>query len=428
MDNFLNINYQNNKEENKKSTTRIESYSTIKGLLSEIYDNLKEKNINVDLKTINLLKKNINIKKTHSINVYIDIKNNNKKKVKKLILKNNIKNKSKSFKQITNNLHLNSIFNNNTNNNNNKNNNFTLSKSLEYKIKTKHLFLKNKQSKKILEKRNFKFKRFKTTSLINNIKNKLEIKKNSNLISTKKTQNFSKKFKLTELQISLRNNLFNYNPEKNNENNSEDDNAKEKRKKRYPFYINNICKYRKLERKNKIYDSMSEEEFESEEEIENKNKIFLMPNSIVHYLKDFLLILACIYDIFFYTFYIAYYANELEIFFSIKFHKIILIFIDYLYILDFLISFFTAYYDYDEILITNFDKIFFNYINSFGVFDLILSIPINSILIKSINNKSIKYISSYYNKKNLIFLITYIKKLKMIKIFSESRNNILSFI
>jgi CRP-like cAMP-binding protein len=173
---------------------------------------------------------------------------------------------------------------------------------------------------------------------------------------------------------------------------------------------------------------MSEDEFESEEEIENKNKIFLMPNSIVHYIVDFLLILACIYDIFFYTFYIAYYANELEIFFSIKFHKIIIIFIDYLYILDFLLSFFTAYYDYDENLITKLDKIFFNYITSFGLFDLILSIPINSILIKSINNKSIKYISSYNNKQNLIFLITYIKKLKMIKICSGLRNNILSFI
>ena len=243
MDNFLNINYQNEKEENKKlSSSRIESYSTLKGLLSEIYDNLKEKNINVDLKTINLLKKNINIKKTHSVNISRDIKNNNKKKVKKIIyplknnqikLKNNIKIKSKSFKQIANKLHLNSIFNNNTNNNNNKNNIFTLSKSLDNKIKNKHLFLKRKQSKKILEKSNFKLKHFKTTLLKNNIINKLEIKNNSNLISTKKSQIFSKKFELTELQNSLRNNLFNYEPEKNNkifENNSEDDNAKEKKK------------------------------------------------------------------------------------------------------------------------------------------------------------------------------------------------------
>ena len=220
MDNFLNINYQNKKEKKTKlSSSRIESYSTLKGLLSEIYDNLKEKNINVDLKTINLLKKNINIKKTHSVNISKDIKNNNKKKFKKIIyplknnqikLKNNIKNKSKSFKQITNKLHLNSIFNNNTNNNNNKNNIITHTKSLKYNIKNKHLFLKRKQSKKLLEKNNFNLKHFKTTLLKDNNINKLETKRrNSNVILSKKTEIFSKKLELTEIQNTLRNNLFN---------------------------------------------------------------------------------------------------------------------------------------------------------------------------------------------------------------------------
>ena len=445
MDNFLNINYQkNNNDENKnlkssfENHTKIESYSSLKGLLSGIFDNLKENNkiINVDLKTIKMLKKNIYANKRHSVNVSRNIKLINKKKIKKVTFpfknnlikfKNNIKKKSKSLIAITNKLHLNSIIHNSKNN---VNNILTHTKSLKYNINNKHLFLKSNQKKKLLEKNNLK-KHFNTTLENDNKFNNLKIKKNSsNLLTKKKTQIYSKKIELSEIQNTLRNNLFNYKPNKKFENNSEDDNyiSKKKTMKRYSLYINNIYNYRKLERKNKIYDSMSEDENESEEEIENKNKIFIMPNSIIHYFIDFLLILACIYDLFFYTFYLAYYANELELFFCIKFHKIIIIFIDYLYILDFILGFFTAYYDYDEILITKLDKIFYNYFNSFGIFDLILSIPISSILIKSINNNSIKYYSSYNNKKHLIFIITFIKKLKMIKIFSGLRNNILSYI
>ena len=228
MDDFQNIKYQNNKEENKKFSssfenhTKIESYNTLKGLLSGLYDNLKEKNVGVDLKTIKMLKKNINIQKRHSVNIPRNIKINNKKKVKKVTfplknnlikLKHNIKNKSKSLIQITNKLHLNSIFNNN-NNKNNKNNIITHTKSLKYNIKNKHLFLKRKQSKKLLEKNNFKVKHFKTTLLKDNNINKLETKRNSNVISSKKTEIFSKKLELTEIQNTLRNNLFNYKPEK----------------------------------------------------------------------------------------------------------------------------------------------------------------------------------------------------------------------
>ena len=89
MEKFPNMKKNNNnkQEENfnlnftkTENHTKIESYNTLKGLLSGIFENLKENNKNdIDKKTFEMFQKNINIisKKRHSVNLINNMKINN---------------------------------------------------------------------------------------------------------------------------------------------------------------------------------------------------------------------------------------------------------------------------------------------------------------------------------------------------------------
>ena len=134
-------------------------------------------------------------------------------------------------------------------------------------------------------------------------------------------------------------------------------------------------KYRVLTRKlQPVYDSISDEE-ESDEEIMESG--YIEPFSNLRLTYDCILFLLEIYSLIYVPITLAFKLNEpIKINFPFLFN----IFVDCVFFFDIILSFFTAYYDFDEQLVTEIDQIALNYLNSWFIVDFITGIPFNSIL------------------------------------------------
>jgi len=114
-----------------------------------------------------------------------------------------------------------------------------------------------------------------------------------------------------------------------------------------------------------------------------------------------------------------------------KTNKILLYFIDILYIFDFCISFFRAYYNFELKLIKNNTKIIFHYLKTDGVFDFIEGIPIFSLSKYLCGiNKEVNYCFKYNMSTSLIILkiMANIKIIKIFKIWNKQRNTTFYYI
>ena len=134
-------------------------------------------------------------------------------------------------------------------------------------------------------------------------------------------------------------------------------------------------KYRVLTRKpQQVYDSISDEE-DSDEEIMESG--YIEPFSNIRLTYDCVLFLLEIYSLIYVPITLAFKLNEpIKINFPFLFN----IFVDCVFFFDIILSFFTAYYDFDEQLVTEIDQIAINYLNSWFLLDFITGIPFNSIL------------------------------------------------
>ena len=178
-------------------------------------------------------------------------------------------------------------------------------------------------------------------------------------------------------------------------------------------------KCRVLSHKPMIYDSLDDEEFEDEEEI---NNIYLEPNSTLNIIIDTILFIVTIYSLFEIPLYLAKNLNfcRRE---QITINSLINIFIEVLNILDFFLGFFRAYYNWEEQLITKHRMIAKNYLKTWFIIDLLASIPFYTInkLNEPLCNKK-EVITENYNVilNNIHYLLMYNRLLKVLKVF---RNN-----
>ena len=118
---------------------------------------------------------------------------------------------------------------------------------------------------------------------------------------------------------------------------------------------------------------------------------------------------------------------------SLNFDNISNILIDFLFIMDLIINFFKAYYNFDEQLVKKSEKIVLNYIKGYFIIDFISAIPYYSIFKFNALKKYYKLnvsisCSKYYNHKinDIYQLIELLKIIKLIKCFTD--NNILFYI
>ena len=185
-------------------------------------------------------------------------------------------------------------------------------------------------------------------------------------------------------------------------------------------------KSRMLIRIKPLYDSYDDDESGKEEE--NYSNI-LLPSSPVIFLLDIFLFLSSFYTLF----YIPLRMAKANCFCSDenKINKALLYFIDVLYIFDFCISFFRAYFNFKFKLIKKSINIAVNYLKSDAVFDFLEAIPVFSLSeYLCISNKEINYCFKYSMSNSLIILkiATNIKIIKIFKIRNRQRNTTLYFI
>ena len=133
--------------------------------------------------------------------------------------------------------------------------------------------------------------------------------------------------------------------------------------------------FRTLKKKTKrIYDSLSDEEAPDEEIYE---AYYVEPFSKLRLSYDLLLFILVFYSMFNVPYQLAFYINQPKLPES---GFLVNLLIDIMFIFDIVLSFFTAYYDFEEKLVKFYYLMALHYIQTWFLIDFLSGIPINSIL------------------------------------------------
>jgi len=177
-------------------------------------------------------------------------------------------------------------------------------------------------------------------------------------------------------------------------------------------------KYRILTRKGYVYDS-----FDDEENIDCEDDFFYIhPDSFIVLIIDVLVAIFSFYNLIAIPFKLGFnvvYCSDNSFF---NFWKMLNLLNDVVFIFDFGISFFIAYYNFDEVLQTYFRDIIKNYLNEWFLIDLITSIPfqtIFSIYDKKCHNK--EFLNAPLYNQNFYYLCTLLRLLKIFKVNSRNK-------
>ena len=189
------------------------------------------------------------------------------------------------------------------------------------------------------------------------------------------------------------------------------------------LYNNNLNefekeKYRILIRKGYVYDSFDEDESLDEIEIYNN----LSPDSFVVKFIDFLVFISTFYNLVYLPIFLAY--NNIYCYTGnyITYENIIENFIDIIYYIDMIITFFVGYYNFDEILIRDYKSIAKNYFKSWFFIDLISAIPIKTIL-TIFNRKcyNVDFLTNPLYKHNFYYLLILIRLIKTLHVIHKNK-------
>ena len=190
------------------------------------------------------------------------------------------------------------------------------------------------------------------------------------------------------------------------------------------FKSNNIKldkeKFRLLQHTGYVYDSLDDEEVEDAIDI---NYYYIHPDSFFIYIFDLITAILSLFCLFYLPYYLAHDSFLNSTYLNIKISIFYLI--DIFYIIDLIISFFRAYYNYDEVLVKSISDISCHYLSNWFIPDFLSSIPFFSIIFFFEKNKicSTKYHSfSYFGVKifKMHYLLILNKLLKIFKCFSDN--------
>ena len=167
-----------------------------------------------------------------------------------------------------------------------------------------------------------------------------------------------------------------------------------------------------LKKHKRVYDSLSDEEA-SDEEI---NEVYYVePFSNLRFGYDLLLFVLVFYSMFSVPYQLAFYFMQsgLE-----GFEFTLNLIIDVVFIFDIILSFFTAYYDFDEKLVKYYYLMALHYMQTWFIVDFLSGIPMNSILhliiIKYPNSDYAISTRTFY-QGNLTVMYNSLKLLRLIK-------------
>ncbi len=172
-------------------------------------------------------------------------------------------------------------------------------------------------------------------------------------------------------------------------------------------------RYRNLQRKGFVYDSFDDEENIIDDE---NNFFFINPESSFITFFDFFIAIISIY----YLIYIPYFLGSNKIFCKSQ-NNYLEFFFDIFYLLDLILPFFIAYYNFDEILKTHFKDRCINYLTGWFFLDFIEAIPFKGIFLlfdkkcKKENFLINPYQSEYH------YLLLCFRILKIFKVLSKNK-------
>lgn len=171
-------------------------------------------------------------------------------------------------------------------------------------------------------------------------------------------------------------------------------------------------KYRCLTRQNKlVYDSLSDEEMDEE----LSGTFYLEPNCTFKLYLDMLITFFSIYSVI-YTPYLMCFDIYKQSSFS-SWYSILDVIIDIFFLTDIFIGFFTAYYDFEEQLITRLHPIAMNYLTGWFFCDFLAGFPFNSLFIIT-SSKSSSFVKTYISDElKLLDLLKILRVLKLFKVF-----------
>ena len=181
-----------------------------------------------------------------------------------------------------------------------------------------------------------------------------------------------------------------------------------------------IEKYRILTHKGIVYDSLDDEEFEDQEDI---NSLYLDPNSLFSIVFDSLLFIVTILSFCEVPLYLAINHDFCK---RVNFTLIDVInfIIECLNIIDLFLGFFRAYYNWEEQLISKNNVIAKKYLTGWFLFDLFSSVPIYTIFKMYEPKCNTKELSTnYYNiiLDNIHYLLICNRLFKALKIFWDNQ-------
>jgi len=319
---------------------------------------------------------------------------------------------------------------------------------MKKEIKKNEFFTKKDITNEIKSKKENRFLQTVSTNLKNSIIDKMKSKNEFNFIKQKfannnikpnlKNSNIPKKIKRSLIEKDI--NMININKSLDdissskllNENKNtleilnESVNKEEEKDKKEN---NRNVKFRKLLKKGLVYDSYDDEE-EVEDQVE-KDLFYINPNSIFIIFLDSIVFLITFYYLVYNPYYISSYSKFKQPD-EYTFSDILNIIMECVFILDFILQFVRAYYDFDENLIKNSKKIVINYLNSWFFVDLICIFPIFTIFklyYKEIFNFEFKATCRYFcQMDNLLYILTFLKMFKLTKLLSRNQNKFLSLL
>ena len=171
-------------------------------------------------------------------------------------------------------------------------------------------------------------------------------------------------------------------------------------------------KYRCLTRQNKlVYDSLSDEEVDEE----LSGTFYIEPNCTFHIYFDMFILFFSIYSII-YTPILLCFDIYKKTSFS-NWSSILDVIIDCFFIVDIFLGFITAYYDFEEQLITRLHPIAMNYLTGWFFCDLLSGFPFNTIFIIASSYQS-EFVLTYISDEfKLLDLLKILRVLKLFKSF-----------
>ena len=191
---------------------------------------------------------------------------------------------------------------------------------------------------------------------------------------------------------------------------------------------NNIEKYRILSHKKLVYDSLDDEEIIEDAIVDN---YYINPDDKILLTFDGIVFILAFWCILYKPLKLA--LNNCDVkndITSLNLGNISNILIDLLFIIDLIINFFRAYYNFDEQLVKKNEKIILNYLKGYFIIDFISAIPYYSIIKLSAYKNNYKLnvsltCSKYYNHEinDIYQVIELLKIIKLIKYFTD--NNII---